>query len=213
MIEQGSDEWFAQRIGLVTASRLNDVMATLKSGGEAATRKNYRAQLIAERLTGAKADSFTNAAMQWGTDNEPLARAMYEIQSGNDVEQVGFILHPDIKMTGASPDGLINDDGLIEIKCPNTATHIDYLLAGVPPSDYHNQMLWQMECTGRQWCDFASFDPRMPDDLQLFVVRFNRDQERIDELKKGVVKFLSEVDDVLFKLQAILQSKGEVNGK
>ena len=208
-IEQGSDAWFAQRIGLVTASRLNDVMATLKSGGEAATRKNYRAQLIAERLTKTKADSFTNSAMQWGTDNEPIARAMYEIQTGNDVDQVGFIVHPDIAMTGASPDGFINSDGLIEIKCPNTATHIDYLLNGVAPTEYHNQMLWQMECTGRDWCDFASFDPRMPDDMQLFIVRFNKDDTKLKELRAGVVKFLSEVDEILDKLQAYRESKKE----
>lgn len=201
MIEQGSDAWFAQRIGLVTASRLNDVMATLKSGGEAATRKNYRAQLIAERLTGTKADSFTNSAMQWGVDNEPIARANYEILRGVDVDQVGFVCHPSIGMTGASPDGLIGSDGLIEIKCPNTATHIEYLLSGVAPSEYHNQMLWQMECTGRAWCDFASFDPRMPDDMQLFVVRFKRDEDRLKELRAGVVKFLTEVDDVMERLQ------------
>lgn len=201
MIEQGSDEWFAQRIGLVTASRLNDVMATLKSGGEAATRKNYRAQIIAERLTGTKPDSFTNAAMQWGTDNEPIARANYEVLYGVDVDQVGFILHPDIKMTGASPDGLIGSDGLIEIKCPNTATHIDYLLGNVPPVEYRNQMLWQMECTGRKWCEFVSFDPRMPDDMQLFVVRYMRDDEKIKELRAGVLKFLDEVNEVLAKLQ------------
>lgn len=207
---QLSPEWFEARRGFVGASSINDVMATTKSGGEAATRRNLRARIIAERLTGVCAESYTNAAMQWGIDNEPIARAMYEIKSGNDVEQVGFILHPEIKMTGASPDGLINNDGLIEIKCPNTATHIDYLLGGVPPTEYHNQMLWQMECTGRKWCDFASFDSRMPDDLQLFIVRFHRDDERIAELKKGVEKFLSEVDEVLFKLQAIMQSiKGE----
>lgn len=202
MIEQGSPEWFALRVGLVTASRLNDVMSTLKSGGEAATRKNYRAQLVAERLTGAKAESFTNGAMQWGIDNEPLARASYEVLHGIDVEQVGFIKHPVIEWTGASPDGLIGDDGLIEIKCPNTATHIDYLLAGVVPSDYKNQMLWQMECSGRKWCDFVSFDPRMPEDMQLFVIRYHRDEERLKELREGVVKFLDEVNEMLVKLQA-----------
>lgn len=201
MIAQGSDDWFAQRIGKVTASRLNDVMATLKSGGEAATRKNYRAQLIAERLTGTKADSFSNSAMQWGTDNEPIARANYEILLCIDVDQVGFIDHPEIKMTGASPDGFIGSDGLIEIKCPNTATHIDYLLGGVAPTEYHNQMLWQMECTGRKWCDFASYDPRMPEDMQLFVVRFMRDEDKIKELRDGVVKFLKEVDGVMVRLQ------------
>jgi putative phage-type endonuclease len=207
MIEQGSPEWFAARIGKVTASKLNDVMATLKSGGEAATRKNYRAQLIAERLTGTKMESFTNAAMQWGTDNEPIARAMYEIKTGNDVAQVGIIDHSFIPMTAASPDGLIGNDGLIEIKCPNTATHIDYLLAGVAPSDYHSQMLWQMECTARDWCDFVSFDPRLPEDLQLFIVRFNRDEKRLAEMRIGVEKFLSEVSEIIEKLNNLRGTK------
>lgn len=206
MIEQGSDEWFAQRIGLVTASRMNDVMATIKSG-EAAVRKNYRAQIIAERLTGVKADSFTSAAMEWGVSNEPIARAMYEVSTGADVDKVGLVLHPVIKMTGASPDGFIGEDGLIEIKCPNTATHIDYLLGGVVPAEYKNQMLWQMECTDRKWCDFASFDPRMPDDMQLYVIRYHRDEDKLLELRAGVLKFIGEVDDTLEKLQQYLKSK------
>lgn len=198
---QNTPEWFEARRGFVGASSINDVMATTKSGGEAATRRNLRARIIAERLTGICADSFSSAAMQWGVDNEPIARANYEVLHGVDVDQVGFILHPDIKMTGASPDGLIGTDGLIEIKCPNTATHIDYLLGGVPPVEYRNQMSWQMECTGRKWCEFVSFDPRMPDDMQLFVVRYMRDDEKIKELRAGVLKFLDEVNEVLTKLQ------------
>lgn len=208
---QGSPEWFEARRGFVGASSINDVMATTKTGGEAATRRNLRARLIAERLTGACAESFSSVAMQWGVDNEPIARAAYEVLTGNDVEQVGFILHHEIKMTGASPDGLIGHDGLIEIKCPNTATHIDYLLAGVPPADYHNQMLWQMECTGRKWCDFVSFDPRMPDDLQLFIVRFDHSSERIDILREGVKKFLLEINEVLIKLDKIRSSKNGIS--
>lgn len=211
MTIQGSDEWFSKRLGKVTASRLNDVMATLKSGGEAATRKNYRAQLIAERLTGVKADSFTNGAMQWGTDNEPIARAIYEVCRGVDVEQIDFVEHPSILMSGASPDGLIGADGLIEIKCPNTATHIDYLLAGIVPTEYRNQMLWQMECTGRKWCDFVSFDPRMPDDLQLFVIRYELDCNKLDELRNGVIQFLSEVDSVMLKLVDIQRGINHVD--
>lgn len=199
---QGSEEWFAARRGYLGASGINDALSTIKSG-EAASRRNLRAKLIAERLTGVSDDSYTNAAMQWGIDNEPIARAMYEIHSGNDVEQVGFILHPDIKMTGASPDGLVSEDGLVEIKCPNTATHIDYLLGGVPPNQYHNQMLWQMECTGRKWCDFVSFDPRMPEEMQLFIVRLNRDDDRIVEIRKGVIAFLDDIDVVLHKLAAL----------
>lgn len=204
---QGSPEWLEARRGFVGASAINDVMATTKSGGEAATRRNLRARIIAERLTGVCAEGFSSAAMQWGVDNEPIARAAYEIASGNDVEQVGFILHPEIKMTGASPDGLVGNDGLVEIKCPNTATHIDYLLAGVPPTDYHNQMLWQMECTGRDWCDFVSFDPRMPEDLQLFIVRFNRDNEKLDKIREGVKAFLGEVNVVIEKLALIRDLK------
>jgi len=204
---QGTEEWFAQRIGKVTASRINDVMATLKSCGEAATRKNYRAQLIAERLTGTKADSFTNAAMQWGIDNEPIARAMYEIKTGADVEQVGFVDHPSIAMTGASPDGRVGNDGMLEIKCPNTATHIEYLLAGVAPTEYHNQMLWQMECDGRDWCDFVSFDPRMPVAMQLFIVRFNKDEDKLSIIRAEVCKFLGEVDNVISRLTAITKEQ------
>jgi len=204
---QGTEEWFAQRIGKVTASRINDVMATLKSGGEAATRKNYRAQLIAERLTGTKAYSFTNAAMQWGIDNEPIARAMYEIKTGSDVEQVGFVDHPSIAMTGASPDGRVGNNGMLEIKCPNTATHIEYLLAGVAPTEYHNQMLWQMECDGRDWCDFVSFDPRMPEAMQLFIVRFNKDEDKLSIIRAEVCKFLGEVDNVISRLTAITKEQ------
>lgn len=198
---QGSEEWFNARRGFVGASMINDVMATTKSGGEAATRRNLRAKIVAERLTGQSADSFSSAAMQWGVEHEPIARALYEVSRDIDVEQVGFVLHPDIKMTGASPDGLVESKGLIEIKCPNTSTHIDYLLGGVAPMEYRNQMLWQMDCTNRDWCDFASYDPRMPDDMQLFVVRYIRDDEKLKELRAGVIKFLEEVDEVLFKLQ------------
>lgn len=204
---QGSEAWFNARRGFVGASMINDVMATTKSGGEAATRRNLRAKIVAERLTGQSADSFSSAAMQWGVEHEPIARALYEVSRGIDVEQVGFILHPEIKMTGASPDGLVEDKGLIEIKCPNTSTHIDYLLGGVAPSEYRNQMLWQMECTNREWCDFASYDPRMPDDMQLFVVRYIRDDEKLKELRAGVIKFLEEVDEVLFKLQEYRKGK------
>lgn len=203
MTEQGTKEWLAERAGFVTASRLNDVMSNLKSGGESATRKNYRAQLVAERLTGTKSESFTNSAMQWGTENEPFARASYEILHNVDIDKVGFVKHQTIELTGASPDGLIGNDGLIEIKCPNTATHIEYLIAGVVPSEYKNQMLWQMECTGRKWCDFVSYDPRLPEDLSLFVIRYEKDDYKLNELRDGVVKFLAEVKEVTEKLNAL----------
>ena len=201
-LEQGTAEWKAARAGKVTASRINDVMATIKTG-EAAARRDYRAQLVAEILTGQpQDDTFVNAAMQWGTDTEPFARAAYELAQGVMVDQVGLVTHPRIEFAAASPDGLIGEDGLVEIKCPKTATHLQTLLEQKIPAHYENQMLWQMACTDRQWCDFVSFDPRMPDHLQLFVKRFDRDQTRIERIETEVVAFLLQVHDSLAKLEA-----------
>ena len=199
MAPQGSAEWLAARAGCLTASAIADMIAKTKTG-EAASRANLRARLVAERLTGVPQDSFSNAAMQWGNEQEPFARAAYEIHSGNLVDQTGLVMHPSIPYAGASPDGLIDDCGLVEIKCPNTATHIKYLLSGNAPKEYQPQMLWQMECTGRQWCDFVSFDPRMPEHLQLFAVRFERDEERLEDLRKEAIAFLAEVDALILQL-------------
>lgn len=199
-MNQGSPEWLQARCGLVTASRVADVLAQIKSG-EAASRRDYRAQLVAERISGRPTESFTNAAMQWGTDNEPIARASYELERDISVDQVGIVIHPEIVLAGASPDGLVGDDGLVEIKCPNTATHIEYALSGKPPAKYQPQMLWQMACTGRKWCDFVSFDPRMPEGMRLFIVRFDRDQERIDYMKTQIIAFLGEVENEINKLK------------
>jgi putative phage-type endonuclease len=198
-MKQGTEEWFAARCGKVTASRMADVMAKGRGGAEAATRKNYRAQLVAERLTGKVADSFSSAAMQWGTDTEPQARAAYEFYSGQTVTECGFVDHPTIPMTGASPDAFAGSDGLVEIKCPNTATHIDTLLNDVVPKKYVLQMHWQMACTGRSWCDFVSFDPRMPEDMALYVRRV----EYNDELcpTEDVHAFLHEVAQAVTELQ------------
>ena len=196
---QGSAEWLAARAGCLTASAIADMLAKTKTG-EAASRANLRARLVAERLTGIPQDGFSNAAMQWGNEQEPFARAAYEIHSGNLVDQTGLVMHPSIPYAGASPDGLIDDCGLVEIKCPNTATHIKYLLSGDAPKEYQPQMLWQMECTGRQWCDFVSFDPRMPSHLQLFVVRFDRDEDRLNDVRSEAVKFLAEVDGLIKQL-------------
>lgn len=189
---QGSPEWFQQRLGKVTASRVADVVARTKSGWGAA-RANYEAQLIAERLTGEVAESYSNAAMQWGTDTEPQARRAYEFRNGLDIAEVGFVDHPTIEDTGASPDGLVSTDGLVEIKCPNTATQINTLLDKKIETKYITQMQWQMACTERQWCDFVSFDPRLPESMRLFVERIHRDDERIFELENEIVKFLSEI--------------------
>lgn len=202
--DQGSEEWLAARAGMITASRIADLMAKTKTG-ESASRANYRAQLIAERLTGKPQESFSNAAMQWGTETEPLARSAYELLRGVMVDQVGFVPHPTIELSGASPDGLIDDDGLIEIKCPNTATHIEYAVAGKPPTKYLLQMLWQMECTGRKWCDFASYDPRMPENMQLFVVRVNRDDDKLAEIRHEIIKLNAEISEQIEQLRKVFQ--------
>ena len=201
-IEQGTDAWFQQRLGKVTASKIADIVAKTKSG-YSTSRANYMAQLVVERLTGVKADSFTNDAMEWGTQTEPLARAAYELKNGVMVDEVAMIGHPTIQLSGASPDSLVDEDGMIEIKCPNTATHLDTLLSGEADKRYTYQMQWQMACTGRKWNDFVSFDPRMPDNLQLFIKRVERDDELIKELEAEVVKFLAEVDEKVEKLKSI----------
>lgn len=207
MIEQGSPEWFAQRLGKVTASRVADVIAKTKTG-YSTSRDNYMAQLVCERMTGTVAESYTNSAMQHGIDNEPLARAAYESIKDVLVDEVAMITHPTIEMAGASPDGLVEDDGLVEIKAPQTNTHIDTLLSQTVPGKYITQMQWQMACTGRKWCDFVSFDPRMPEDLRLFIKRVDRDDKLIAELESEVVKFLKELDEKIEKLNKLKENNG-----
>jgi putative phage-type endonuclease len=192
-MEQRTEEWFAARAGKVTASRVADVMAKTKSG-YSASRANYMAQLICERLTGSPSEMFQNAAMAWGTEQEPAARGAYESRTGVLVQEVGFVPHPTIEGAGASPDGLVDLNGLVEIKCPNTATHIDTLIGNEPPGKYRWQMMMQMACTGRQWCDFVSYDPRMPEKMQLFVVRLHRDDKDIFEMESEIRKFLAELE-------------------
>jgi putative phage-type endonuclease len=198
---QGSPEWRQARTGRVTASRVADVLARIKSG-EAAGRRNYRAELVCEVLTGMCAENgYVSKEMQWGTETEPFARAAYEVARDVMVDQVGFVVHPDLERFGASPDGLAGSDGMVEIKCPNTATHISYLLEGKVPSEYQPQMLAEMACADRKWCDFVSFDPRLPKEMQLFVRRFMRDEERIAEMEQQVRFFLSEVDEIVKQLR------------
>lgn len=201
MFEQRSPEWHAHRIGRVTASRIGDVMARTKTGPGAA-RKNYLADIVAERLTGAAREGFSNAAMQWGTDQEPAARAAYEFMSDATVTEVGFIDHPRLAMAGCSPDGLVGDAGMVEIKCPNTATHIDTLLGASIDGGYLKQMQFQMACAGRQWCDFVSYDPRLPPEMQLHVARVARDDDVIAEIEEAVADFLAEADRTVAALRA-----------
>ena len=201
MIVQGTEAWFAARLGKVTASRVADVIAKTKTG-YSASRANYMAELIAERLSGARSEGFTNAAMQWGTDKEPDARAAYCFMRDVDVAEVGFIDHPTIAMTGASPDGLVGDDGMVEFKCPNTATHLETLLGGVVPAKYFSQMQWQMACADRQWCDFASYDPRLPEPMRLFIQRVPRDADWLRATEEDVAAFLAELDAKIDALTA-----------
>jgi putative phage-type endonuclease len=200
-IIQGSPEWHALRIGKVTASRVADVVAKTKTGW-GASRANYMAELIAERLTGEPAERFSSTAMQWGTDMEPEARAAYEMWTDTAVEPVAFVLHPTVGDSGASPDGLVGTDGLVEIKCPNTATHLDTLLGQSVPGKYVTQMQWQMACTKRQWCDFVSYDPRLPEKMQLYVERLYRSDDQIQQLEIAVAAFLRELDDKVDALTA-----------
>jgi putative phage-type endonuclease len=197
--EQGTPEWLQARCGKVTASRISDALAEIKKG-EAAARRNYRTELVVETLTGIPVDQFVSKEMQWGTDTEPFARAAYELQQDVMVSTVGFAQHPMIPRFGASPDGLIGDDGVLEIKCPNTSTHLECLLTGGIPTEHYPQMRAELACTGRSWCDFVSFDPRLPSPLQLFVKRFHRDEPKIAEMEAKVREFLAEVDGVLERL-------------
>lgn len=189
---QGSDEWFKHRIGKVGASRVGDVMAK----GTGATRKAYMTELLVARLTGEYPESYTSPSIQWGIDNEPLARSAYEIKTGCMVQEVGFINHPTIKGFGASPDGLVGTDGGLEIKCPNTATHLDTVMTGKIKRDYILQMQTGMACTGREWWDFASFDPRLPGKLELWIWRIYRDDGLIAEIESAVKEFLSELEEM-----------------
>ena len=205
-IIQGSEEWKALRLGKATASRVADIVARTKSG-YGASRANYMAQLIAERLTGTVAESFTNAAMQHGIDTEPEARCAYEFYQGVAVYEVAFVPHPTIADAGCSPDGFVGNDGLLELKCPQTATHLETLLGQSIPAKYISQVQFQMACTGRKWCDWVSYDPRMPESMRLFVMRVHRDDKQIAELETEVAAFLQELAVKLAQLESLYGEK------
>lgn len=198
-MEQRTPEWYAARLGKVTASRVADVMAKTKTG-YSASRNNYMAQLICERLTGKPTDTFSNAAMQRGTELEPMARSFYEVKNDLLVIESGLVVHPEIESFGASPDGLVEGVGLVEIKCPNTWTHIETLKSGKPKSEYITQMQAQMACTGREWCDFVSFDDRLPDDLAYFQTRIERDEKFIETMLQEIRIFLGEMEETIQQL-------------
>ena len=188
---QRSPEWYEQRLGKGTASKADD----MRSKG--ARKKTYAIRLVTERRTKMPVETFVSPSMEWGTENEHFGRMAYQLRNKESgVAEVGFLLHPTIENFGASPDGLVDKDGLIEIKCPNSTTHIEWLLAGNVPTAHKNQMIAQLVCTGRQWCDFVSFDPRVGAQLELFVVRFEPTAKEREELEKDVTEFLAEVDEM-----------------
>lgn len=202
MMEQRTEAWFAARAGKATASRIADIIAKTKSG-PSASRQAYAVQLALERITGQREEGFTSAAMQRGTELEAEARAAYETERGVLVREIGFVDHPSIAMSGASPDGMVGSDGLLEIKCPDSKQHLEYLRLQTVPARYKPQVHWQIACTGRAWCDFASYDPRFPEGLQLHIVRVPRDAEYIAELEAEVTTFLDEVAQMVSEIEGM----------
>ncbi len=198
MADQGTPEWYAERAGRVTASALSNVMMAKNTAGY----QNYMAQLICERLTGQPVETYRSGAMEYGAETEAQARAFYELETGNDVTQCGFIPHPTLEWAGASPDGLVQHDGLVEIKVPQPAKHIKNLMGGAIDKAYALQMQWQMECTGRDWCDFVSFNPTFPDHLKIHIQRVDRDAEAIAEITAATTTFLAELEAKLRVLNA-----------
>jgi putative phage-type endonuclease len=213
-VEQGSAAWLSARCGKVTASRIADLCAKTKSG-YSASRATYMKELLVERLTGKASEHFVNDAMAWGTEYEPMARGVYEAKNSAIVLEVGFIPHPSIPNAGASPDGLVGDEGLLEIKCPTTGTHLETILGGEIPEKYKYQMAWQLECTGRKWCDFVSYDPRIMANAGYFQARFDASYKiaaledghhytvlLIEYIRAEVIKFLAELDELEARVRA-----------
>lgn len=200
-VVDGTSEWLIHRVGMVTASRMSDVMDYLKKGGESKARKDYKTAKVVELMTGRAVESYVSPAMEWGIENQGLAAAAYEIACDVELEEGGFWVHDTVPKFAASPDYLLGADGLVEVKCPTTAVHIEYIFSGLIPEPYKLQMLAQMACTGRKFCDFVSFDPRMPRQNQLFISRLERDDTQISEVESQVLQFLSEIAGVVFSLE------------
>jgi len=208
-LEQGSAEWLAFKVGKVGASRIADITARLRSGAPGASRATYLGELISERLTGVTANGYSNAAMDWGKACEAQARARYAFENLCTVERVGIVVHPapELLMSLASPDGLVGRDGLVEIKCPHvTNNHIEVLLGADIPGRYLQQMQWQLACTGRAWCDYVSFDPRMPPPMQIKIIRVERDEQTIGGLEDQVEAFLAEIADKVDELRQLYET-------
>lgn len=190
-----TDEWEKERLGKLTASRFFDAIDQLKNGGWKKARWDYMLELVAERLTGMRKEKYLNGPMLWGVETEPQALAVYAKKRG-EINPGHFVNHPTLAMSGATPDGFVGDDGLVEVKCPNSDTHVATLLQKIVPDEYLTQALWQLACTGRQWCDYLSYDPRMPPALRAAVIRIERDRKQITRLEALAVDFLTEVESL-----------------
>lgn len=213
---QGSPVWLKARCGRITASRLCDVLATRKDGKEAAKRRDYKMDLIAERLTGISEDNWVSADMDYGTENEPMARMAYELAFDVLVDQIGFAIHPALEYSGASPDALVGKDGVLEIKVPKTTTHLEWKMASVVPEEYVPQMIWEMVCTERFYADFLSYDPRIEDPaLRAFCIRLDYDQELANKYTREVMKFNEEIEEAIDKLKGhnIFDAQGRRGGE
>ena len=206
-MDQHSNEWFSARLGKVTASKVKDVMSKGRGSAPSATRQNYMMQLLCERLTGKREEGFTSSAMQRGTDLEPVARSAYEIDKRVMTVETGLIMHSRIEGFGASPDGLVGDRGMLEIKCPNTATHVFTMQSGRHDPQYEWQMFAQLACSGREWVDFVSFDDRLPDELQYACFRFERDEARIRQMETEIKLFLEELAELEHEMRERMRSK------
>ena len=198
---QGTQEWRNARAGSLGSSSLHEVVARTKTGWSA-SRANRMSTLIVERLTGIPQETYVNAAMQDGIEREPEARAAYAFRTDADVVEVGIALHPSIKGTHASPDGLVGTDGLVEIKCPQQSAHLALLLGEAIPSKYLIQMQWQLRCCDRAWADFVSYNPSFPENMRLFIQRIKRDDGHISELESAVRQFIAEIDEKIAALNA-----------
>lgn len=202
-VNQQTPEWLQERCGRITGSRVKDVMARLKNGKPGAARERYLMEVACERLTGFAVDHYVTDAMMHGTEYERHARAAYEVESGNEVDKAGMAIHPTIACFSSSPDGTIGEPGLFEAKCPTTAKHVEWMLAGEVPDEHKDQCYAEMACWEKEWVDFASFDPRVPPQHQLFYKRLDRDDKRIAEIEFSVIEFDAEVDEVIAKLNGI----------
>ncbi|EJF84068.1 hypothetical protein MCU_00736 [Bartonella elizabethae Re6043vi] len=202
-MEQRTAEWFQARLGKVTASNVYNVLSKTAKGMPTSKYEDYKIKLMTERLTEEISQSYTTPAMQWGIEHEEDALREYAFIYDTEITQCGFIQHPTIQMAGASPDGFVGEDGLVEIKCPQSPNHLRFFIDSNIKPEYHAQMQFQMACTGRKWCDFVSYNPNFvgkSTSLRMKIKRINRDEEQIEQINQAVEIFLAEIEQEMQKI-------------